>query len=194
MNRYAGYQRHPRTWAAGDIVSYATLNTELRDQLLWCLGESTNPMPHVIVRRTENFALASGVFQAITWNTADRSRGEMFTAEDADVAAGASWGESSVLFAPVGGVIAVGGCVEIETASCNKALRLTVNMTVVAEQDTSGVGSAAVGRINVATIVPVSAGDIIELEAFQDSGGNLNVLAAGEYSPKLWAIYVAVED
>jgi hypothetical protein len=171
----------PRTWAADEFVSKATLNTQVRDNLRWLLGHSANPSPFAVIRNSASVALTSGQFSTIPFDTADISRGDL-------------WTSGSALIAPIAGMMCAGGCVEIETAACNKAVRLIVNAaTVVAEQDTSGVGSPAVGRINVTSFFHVDAGDFVELEAFQDLGVPLNATAQ-TYSPVLWGFYVAVDD
>lgn len=171
----------PMTWADGDYVSAPTLNTEVRDALRWLLGHSSNPFPFAVIRNSASVALTSGQFSTIPFDTADVSRGGLWTA-------------GSALIAPIAGMMCAGGCVEIETAACNKAVRLIVNAaTVVAEQDTSGVGSPAVGRINISSFFHVDAGDFVELEGFQDLGVPLNATTQ-TYSPVLWGFYVAVDD
>lgn len=44
--------------------------------------------------------------------------------------------------------------------------------------------NAAAQSISVATIYYLSGSDFVELAAYQDSGGNLNVNASGNYSPE----------
>lgn len=171
---------NPRTWVTATRVSAPTLNTHVRDALRWLLGHSANPFPHAVVRNSANIALVN------TWST--------LTFDTADVARGGLWTSGSALIAPIAGMMCAGGCVEIEPASCNKALQLIVNQkTVVAQSDTNGVGSPAVGRINVSSFFHVDAGDFVELNAFQDSGVTLNA-AANTFSPVLWGLYVAVDD
>jgi hypothetical protein len=172
---------NPRTWNDDDFVPAPALNTEVRDSLRWLLGHSLNPFPHAVVRNTAPVALTSGQFSTIPFDTADISRGGL-------------WASGSALIAPIAGMMCAGGCVEIETAACNKAVRLIVNAaTIVAESDTSGVGSPAVGRINVSSFFHVDIGDFVELEAFQDLGVSINA-ANQTYSPVLWGFYVAVDD
>ncbi len=138
---------NPRNWNTNNPVSAPTLNTEVRDNLMWLLGHSSNPFPHARLWSSVNVALTSGQFSTIPFDSADVNRGDM-------------WLGGSALVAPIAGMMYAGGCVEIETAACNKALRLIINAaTIVAENDTNGVGSPAVGRINVSSFFHVDAGD-----------------------------------
>lgn len=182
----------PMTWFDSWYVTVADMNTYVRDAMRWALGHSENPFPHAAVRSSKNIALTSGQFSTLTFDTVEVARGDLWslTSQTFDT----ETPSASALIAPYPGMMCAGGCVEIETAACNKALRLIVNgTTVVAEQDTSGVGSPAVGRINISAFFHVDTGDFVELEAFHDLGVPLNALAQANYSPKFWGFYVAVD-
>jgi hypothetical protein len=182
----------PRSFVDAEKLAAAKLNIEIRDAMKWLLGHSEYSFPFASVRRATSFALPSAQFVPITFDTIEVSRGSMF-ATSVTVIDTVTVSTSS-LICTMSGFVAFGGCVEIDAASCNKAVRLVQSGSVIAEQDTSGVGSSAVGRINIATAVNVAAGDFLEIEAFQDSGVSLNVSSQGNYSPKLWGCYVAIGD
>lgn len=55
--------------------------------------------------------------------------------------------------------------------------------TLIAVDDRTAVNGAAT-RLNITKIYSLSAGDYLEAYAYQNSGGNLNVSASGNYSPE----------
>lgn len=167
----------PATWTA-TTVDASDFNTNIRDPLQWLLGHSSNPKPHIRLRNTSAVALTSGSFTDLTMSTATRDRGF-------------GWGSGAAITIPVAGTYLIGASVEIDTFACNKALRIVNGSTVIVEHDITGVGSPAVARISVATLAVCSASDSVKAQAFQDSGGSLDANAAGEFSPCLWAYYVA---
>lgn len=172
---------NPATWTAV-APSAATFNTNIRDALQWVLGHSTNPKPHLRVRSTSATSLTSGSFTDITFNTVVRNRG--FT-----------WSNGATATIPVAGTYWVGCSVEIDTAACNKALRIVKNTsTVIAEHDITGVGSSAVARITIATLMTFAVSDTVKIQGFQDSGAGLNANSAGEFSPVMWVAYYATDN
>jgi hypothetical protein len=44
--------------------------------------------------------------------------------------------------------------------------------------------------VTVSTSYQLAAGDYVEVEVFQNSGGNLNVNASGNYTPEFWIVRV----
>lgn len=171
---------NPGTWTAAG-VSASSFNSQIRDPIRWLLGHSSNPKPHIRLRNSSAVSLTSGSWTDLTMSTATRDRGF-------------SWSSGASISIPVAGTYMIGASVEINTAACNKALRILNGATVIVEHDITGVGSAAVARISVATLAVCSAFDAIKAQAFQDSGSALNANSAGEFSPCLWAYYVATAN
>lgn len=64
-----------------------------------------------------------------------------------------------------------------------RSLDLTVNGTYIG---ISGIltPSGNYAELSIATVYYLSAGDIVRTQVWQNSGGNLNVLAGGNYSPE----------
>lgn len=168
----------PTTWSSTTVTA-ANFNEQIRDSVRWLLGHSANPKPHIRLRNSSAVSLTSGSWTDLTMSTATRDRGF-------------GWTSGASISIPVAGTYMIGASVEINTAACNKALRiLKNNTTVVVEHDITGVGSAAVARISVSTLVVCGGSDTFKAQAFQDSGSALNANSAGEFSPVLWAYYVA---
>lgn len=169
----------PATWTAA-TVSATDFNGEIRDPLQWLLGHSDNPKPFIRRRSTSNVALTVSTFTDLTMNTTVVARG--------------SWSPSGAsITVPVAGTYLIGASVEIDAAACNKALRIVNGSTVIVEHDITGVGSSAVARISCSTLAVCAASDVLKAQAFQDFG-TLNANSAGEFSPVLWAYYVATAN
>lgn len=66
-------------------------------------------------------------------------------------------------------------------------VRNGTGVIVVSEPAPSSVDSLTVGVVKP---VALGVGDYIELQARQDSGGALNVVAAAEFSPQFWMVRV----
>jgi hypothetical protein len=62
--------------------------------------------------------------------------------------------------------------------------------TYIADQYAPPINSAfSSGRFTVTAIYSLSAADYVEVRAYQDSGGALNVTATGNYSPEFWCFW-----
>lgn len=151
----------PKTWADGDAMSAAVLNTHIRDAVRWVAGHSDNPKPHCILSNTNPWSLTSGTFTAVGYDTVVVNRGGLFTS-----------GTDVVI--TQNGVYHCSGWVEIESAACNKDVAIYLNGTdVVDEANQYGVGTPAVGRLSVDGYVKCVVGDVLTLEVFQDLGSTI---------------------
>jgi hypothetical protein len=170
---------NPATWTAATLTA-TQMNTEVRDSVQWLLGHSSNPKPFVRRRSTAATALTISTWTDVSMNTTVVERG--------------GWSPSGAsITVPVAGTYMVGGCAEITAAACNKALRIVKGSTVIVQHDITGVGSSALARINLATMAVLAATDVIKLQAWVDLG-SLNAEVGGEFSPVLWAYYVATAN
>lgn len=126
------------------------------------------------IANSANLALASA---AITTLTFDSTR---FFTEPI--------GASDRFTAPRAGRYAIGGHVRFAAhATGQRVLYLRVNgTTYIAIDSRVSVGAGAPTDGHVATLTQLAAGDYVQLQAYQDSGGSLNVTAAAEYSPEFW--------
>ena len=167
----------PATWTASTLT-HTQMNTEVRDAVRWLIGHSSNPKPHIRLRNSTAVALTASTWTDLAMDTEVRKRGITHT------------GSAASFTVVTAGTYMVGASVEIDAAACNKALRIVNGSTVIVEHDITGVGSSAVARISCSTLAVFAANDVIKAQAFQDFG-TLNANSAGEFSPVLWAYYVA---
>jgi len=84
------------------------------------------------------------------------------------------------------GIYSLAGAVEFAAnATGVRLLRIRLNgATIIANIVQNAAGGGNTTPITIATLYQLAVGDFVELQAFQTSGGNLNVLATGNYSPE----------
>lgn len=136
-----------------------------------------NP-PRANVSRSTAQSCSSGVQTTISFDT------EMY-----DLRNMWSSGAPTRLTVPsgMGGIYYIGGQLEFDPNGVgSRQALLLVNGAVVARQAGDNAGSGLPSRYNVSRDVALNAGDYVELAAFQNSGGTLN-LNSTQRMPELWA-------
>lgn len=95
--------------------------------------------------------------------------------------------------AGLGGYYLIGGHAEFASNTTNRrGLRIvhSTGATVIASDVQEAVGN--VHSLSIVTLYAVAAAEYVTLEAYQNSGGALNVNVAFNYSPEFWAVLVGV--
>lgn len=168
----------PQTWTAAPSDP-DNMNAEIQAPFQWVLGHSANPFPHLRWRGSSNSTLANGsTWTAIDFDTADIQRG---------------WPTPGEI--PIDGTYDLGCAVDVDFAISNKAVRIRLNgATTLGEDDQPGAALLVPGRItcNVGC-VPLSAGDVITVECFNDAVGTVECIA-GAWAPVLWIEYIATAN
>lgn len=93
-----------------------------------------------------------------------------------------------------GGLYHIGGCAEFVASATGERIvdiRLNGATFITRHRDIASSGSTS-HTYNVSTDYQLVAGDFVELTAFQNSGGNLNVSSLGNYTPEFWMRWVAL--
>lgn len=171
----------PKTFAVGDVLTAADLNTYQRDNTRW-LGTDK---PHCRVRNSTNVShTATGNYQAVTF---DSERVDVGPMHDTST-------NTSRLTVPAGGggLYSAGGLIEFAgNATGRRGIQLRLNgTTVIARVEAANLG-ANDHPLNIATVYQLAAGDYLELMGYQASGGNLNMQATSAYSPEFYAYWIA---
>ena len=101
-------------------------------------------------------------------------------------------GSPTRLTAPASGLYLIGGNIQFaHNTSGRRILRILINgSNYIADQRSNATAASSDLALNVNTIYPLSAGNYVELRAFQDSGGSLNVLAA-DFTPEFWITFIS---
>lgn len=168
----------PRTWVAGDVLTAAQLNTDVRDNISFL----ANP-PSAIARRAASQSIANATWTLITFDTEDRDTDGMFTVASGDritiVTAGLYHVEFKAAFS-----VNVNG---------DRAFQICKGIVV----DTGGFARAtgkATAIDSSATIggdIPLIAGDTLSFQVYQNSAGALNTEATAYGHPRASARWVS---
>lgn len=144
------------------------------------------------VYNSANESITSGTWTTLTFNS------ERFDLHD-DAAStfhstGANTGRITI---PSGrtGYYVIGAHAEFaNNTTGRRGIRIvhSVGSTVVAQHLEEASGGALDQSLGVVTLYKLQATEYVTAEVFQNSGGALNVLASGNYSPEFWAINVGI--
>lgn len=128
------------------------------------------------VTRDTNQATTSGVEAALTFTVVRWNNGGLFAS-----------GTPTRLVAPVSGIYLIGAQVEWEaSATGTRVVTIRYNGTdIIARTRVDPTSGTSLGHETV-TEWPLNEGDYVEALVMQTSGGALNVLASGKYSPEFW--------
>jgi hypothetical protein len=161
----------PKTWNVGDILTASDMNTYVRDNTAFL-----NAPPSARVYNDANISINNDTTTALTFNT------ERF---DTDTIHNTST-NTNRLTCQTAGLYLIYGCVSWaanNAGSRSATIRLN-GSTIIAVSSILNLGAADLPRNVLSTVYSLSASDYVELTAYQNSGGALNVLAVGNYSPE----------
>ncbi len=160
---------------AGAILTEAQLDI-LSDDITFL----ANP-PKVRVYNSAAISHATNAaFQAVTFNS------ERF---DTDTMHSTSVNTDRLTFTTAGTYL-VGGCVQFANNGTGvRALRLRLGGATDIALVEQPVGGTDTHALEVSTLYAFTAGQYVTLDAFQSSGGALNMLAQPNSSPEFWAIW-----
>lgn len=175
----------PQTWVdnnASNPVSAARMGV---------LEEGINDVssaPAVRVFHNASQATTTGVAFVLAFNSEriDQAGGVASTMHDTVT-------NNSRLTCRYAGVYLINGLVEI-AANATGLRRLDVRLngtTIIGSESTLNIGAGANLQMEVSTLYPMAVNDYVELLVTQNSGGNLNVNVAGNYSPEFGMCRVA---
>lgn len=169
----------PRTFGVSEIETAGNLNS-LRDAVTFAL----NP-PLVRVSQTSVQTLTTNVWTAISMDTTVVDTYGMHSnvtnnTRATAIVTGWYWTSGAVAFAA--------------SATGTRGARLAVNGNVIAGSAQFGPPSASGSFATVTTSLPLflNAGDYVELQGVQNSGGNLNTLSATDLDSTLALLWAHV--
>lgn len=141
--------------------------------------------PRCRVYRGSNQTLTTAVAAAITFNLERNDTGGMHSTVT----------NTSRITVPSGedGYYDIGASIRFASNSTgSRRADLTVNGSTVIAQAIVPPVNGDVTVLNLSTIYPLVATDYIEIICTQTSGGNLDVVASGNSSPEMWAMWMAI--
>lgn len=147
------------------------------DALALAMGGFNNSPRQCRAYNTASQALTTGTLTAIGFNAERWDNGVMHDLST----------NNTRVTAPTAGIYSISGNAVIAAAAggSTRRLALRVNGTAYIAYTIGPFNAADNTFMNVSTTYQLAATDYVELIGFQDSGGNLNVLAVGNYSPEL---------
>lgn len=126
------------------------------------------------VYNNANISIPDSAVTALTFNTVRRDNGSLYNVAN-----------PSRLTAPVDGWYLITGSALFanSAAGSERAGSIRINGTNIAQTDPS-FGAAIPPTLNVTTLYYLTAGQYAEYYVYQNSGGALNILASGNYTPE----------
>lgn len=166
-----------RTWTAGEIVTAAMLNTNVRDAINFLLSK-----PYVSVYQTAAQSIPTATFTAINFDTEETDNDGMHST---------GTNPSRLTAVTPGWYLVSGQVAYAANATGSRNARLGVNLAVVPASGTTTL--PANGNLGVATVatraVFLNAGDFVQIQGMQSSGGALNTGVGGEYVSSMSAMW-----
>lgn len=164
---------------AGNVLTEAQLDV-LGDDIVFL----ANPPKCRVYKSTAFAHTSSGSWVAVTFDS-ERM--------DTDTMHSTVTNTSRITFTTAGTYL-VGGELTFETnATGVRGARIRLGGATVLVESPIQAGSAAEeGRCPVSTLYAFTAGQYVELEGYQTSGGSLNVKANTNSSPEFWAVFLSL--
>lgn len=129
-----------------------------------------------------DISVGNGAFEALTFNS------EYFDTDGMH----STVSDTSRITLVTAGTYLVGGNVYFNAnATGIRRIQIQLNGATVIAYSAMDIDSSTAHIMTVSTIYAFSANDYVELYAYQNSGGALDVKAATAYSPVFWAVRVA---
>lgn len=161
----------------GDGSSDDPFTLEMVDPTFW------ETRPAVRRQRSTNQTITTATLTAVNFTTASAGsfdRGPFFS------------GANPTRFTfPLAGVYIFGSTVSFaDNAIGTRYHEIRLNGTTNLESDESNSDAGATHKVTLSTTYHFLTTDYVELMVRQESGGNLDIVNAGLYSPVFWAVYI----
>ncbi len=169
----------PFTAVAGTAWKASDWNTYGRDNIAWMATDS----PTCRAYNSAALTATTAVVKDITCNS------ERF--DNAAMHSTSSSTERITVPTGAGGKYLVGGTGIFATSAggAQRILWMMLNATVIARQNTV-VSASATGGCSILTVYAASAADFFGMQAYQDSGGNLNITGDPGTGPEIFAFWL----
>tara|TARA_R110000868_G_scaffold11064_3_gene54330 strand:- start:1072 stop:1572 length:501 start_codon:yes stop_codon:yes gene_type:complete len=149
------------------------------------LNDAFSP-PRCRLTNSANISLTNNLATAVTFDTETHDTGGMHSTSS----------NTSRITIPTGGsgMYLIGAGIEFAAnATGTRDVNLRINgTTIIASSRATATSATSATRLMTNTIYPLNAGDYVEIMAFQNSGGALNITAASEYTPIFYACWLTV--
>ena len=168
----------PKTYNVGDVLTASDMNTYQRDNISYLYN-----VPTCRVYNDANIAIPDDTATALTFNT---ERWDTDGIHNTSTNTGR-------LTCVTAGVYHIYACVSF-AANATGARSCTIRLngsTTIAVSSGGNAGAADLVRIILSTEYKLTVTDYLEVTAYQNSSGALNVLVAANYSPEFGMTWIA---
>lgn len=176
-----------KTWASGDTLTAADMNTYVRDNGRWMSGNATGGSPNCRVYNSTTFNVAGSTDTNVTFDSERYDDGGMHsTSTNTDRITVPSGGDGIYL---VFGTVIFGAFSD----STLRRARLTVNSTPFAQHQQPAISTASINTaISIVGVSLTSAADILRLNVRQESTSalGLDLQATANASPEFGAVWI----
>jgi hypothetical protein len=176
-----------KTWASGDTLTAADMNTYVRDNGRWLSGHTTGGSPNCRVYNSTNFNVAGSTDTNVTFDSERYDDGGMHsTATNTDRLTVPSGGDGIYI---VFGTVIFGAFSDATLRRC----RLTVNGTTFAQHQQPAIATASINTaISIVGVSLAGATDIFRLNVRQESTSalGLDLQASPNGSPEFGAVWI----
>lgn len=130
------------------------------------------------VYNSANISVANAIYATLTFDSERNDTADMHSTSV----------NTERLTVAVGGLYIIGANAVFDVnGTGSRGIRIRLNGSdVIAEMFVDAVSATYATSVSVSTAYKLSANDYVEMRVFQSSGGALNVLALGNYSPEFW--------
>lgn len=170
----------PATFVAGNVLTAAQLNTNVRDNVAWIATDS----PACRAYNSANISHASsGVEQVVTCNS------ERF--DNATIHSTSSNTSRLTVPSGAGGKYIFGGGLAWASSASGTYRQsiIKLNAATYIGIQTLAPSASHFSSATIAGVYALAAADYIELWGNQDSGGALNMTVNANYSPEVWMFW-----
>lgn len=170
----------PATATAGTVLTASFLNTNVRDNIAWLATDS----PSCRAYNNANISISNGVLTVVTLNS-----------ERYDNAAVHSTASNTSRFTiPTGGAgkyVFLGNITYATNGTGVRAANALLNGATTITRNTTASAAAAIygTELSFCTVYALSAADYVEMQAFQSSGGALNVESNPNATPEAGVLW-----
>ena len=166
----------PHTYVVGELVTAATLNTDVRDNFTFL-----HSPPSCRVYNDANIAVPTTAVADLTFNSEYWDNATIHSTVT----------NTGRLTAPIDGVYLVSLTIHWATGSNNRYIGINLNASdLLAIQEQKGLSSASI-IMNCSAEVFLEAGQFAGAEVQHTHGSDLNILAVGDYSPAFGMTWIS---
>jgi hypothetical protein len=171
----------PATYTVGQVLTAANLNTYLRDNMSW-LGVDA---PHCRVFNSAALSATNAVARVLNCDSERVDVGAMHSTSANT--------ERITIPTGGGGWYLLGAHIQwAANATGSRSVSIVLNATTTLAYHTAINLTATVFEQSISTAYQLVAGDFIAGAGLQNSGGALNINAAANYSPEVWASWARI--